>query len=160
MHEERHFSQIDILNISNQNNKSFSRSNINTHNRVEIRNRCLFNKFVHKKILHKHYFRMSKNVKNVKQTITIAINIIVVVMLKRYFVAKSCFDLTFSFDLSRTKFFISFVDCIHIVFVRKMIDCCFIKRKKHCRKMLKACFRILNIRMQKRQKNNFFFAFS
>ena len=101
-------------------------------------------------MLYKHYFRMLKNVENVKRSIAIAIDVIIVVVLKRYFIVKSCFNLTFSFDLLKTKFFVSFVKCIYIVFVHKMIDCCFMNRKKHCRKMLRTCSRILDIRMKKR----------
>ena len=38
MYERKHFSQFDILNILNQNNKSLSRSNMSIHNRAQIRN--------------------------------------------------------------------------------------------------------------------------
>ena len=109
-------------------------------------------------MLHKHCFRMSKNVENVKRSIAIAIDVTIIVVLKRYFVAKSHFvvDLTFSFDLSRAKFFVLFVDCTHIVFVHKMIDCCFMNRKKHSRKILRTCSRMLDMCMKKRQKSNFF----
>ena len=158
MHRKRRFSQIDILNISNQNDKLLSRSNMSTHNRTQVRNCWLFNKFVHKK-LYKYCFRMSKDVENVRRSITIAIDVVVIVVLKRCFVVKSCFDLTFSFDLSRTKTFVSLIDCTYIVFVHKIIDCCFMNRKKHCRKMLRICSRILDMRMKKRQRNNFFLRF-
>ena len=124
------------MNISIQNDKSFSRSNINTYNRIQIRNCCLYNKFVYKKKLYKHCFRKSKNVENVENVKqTIAIDVVVVVVLKRYFIAKSCFDLTLSFDLSKAKTFVSFIDCFFIVFVRKIINYCFMNRKKYCRKM-------------------------
>ena len=111
-------------------------------------------------MLHKHCFRMSKDVENVKRSIAIAIDVVVVV-LKRYFVAKSYFvvNLTFSFDLLRTKIFVSFINCTYIVFVHKIINCCFMNRKKHSRKMLKTCSCILDIRIKKRQKNNFFLRF-
>ena len=49
MYKEKLSFQINILNISIQNDKLFSRSNINIYNRVQIRNCCLFNKFVYKK---------------------------------------------------------------------------------------------------------------
>ena len=112
-------------------------------------------------MLHKYCFRMSKDVENVKRSIVIAINVVIIVMLKRYFIAKSHFvvDLTFLFDLSKTNFFVSFVNCIYIVFVHIIIDYYFINRKKYFRKILKTCFRMLDMRMKKRQKN-FFFAFS
>ena len=95
---------------------------------------------------------MSKNVEKVKRSIVIAINVVVV--LRRCFVTKLHFvvNLTFSFDLSRAKIVILFVNCIYIIFIYKMINCCFINRKKYFRKILKTCSRILDMRMKKRQK--------
>ena len=79
---------------------------------------------------------MLKNVENVKRIIAIAIDVVVVIVLKRCFVAKSHFvvNLTFSFDLSKAKIFVSFVNCTHIVFVHNIIDCYFMNLMKHCRK--------------------------
>ena len=101
---------------------------------------------------HKHCFCMSKNVKNVKRAIAIAIDIIVVIVLKCYFVTKSHFvvNLTFSFNLLKAKIFVSFINCIYIVFVYKIIDYYFMNCKKHYCKMLKTYFCILDIRMKKR----------
>ena len=98
---------------------------------------------------YKYYFCMSKNVENVKRTIVIAIDVVIIVVLKYCFIAKSRFDLTFSFDLSKTNFFISFINCTYIIFVRKIINCCLINRKKYCCKMLRTYSRILDIRIKK-----------
>ena len=104
---------------------------------------------------------MSKDVENVKRLIAIAIDVVIVIVLKRYFVTKSHFivNLTFSFDLSKAKIFVLFINCIYIVFVYKMINCYFMNRKKHSRKMLKTCSCILDIRIKKQQTDNFILRF-